>query len=59
VLKLFASRPLDLHDAEAVVLRHGDHLDWHYIQDQLTPLVEVKGQPETLSTLACLRRLGS
>jgi hypothetical protein len=28
VLKLFASRPLDIRDAEGVVIRHRDQLDW-------------------------------
>jgi len=44
VLKLFASRPLDIRDAEAV-------------EEQLRPLAEVKNQPEILQTLACLREL--
>jgi hypothetical protein len=56
VLKLFASRPLDLHDAEGVVLRHGDCLDWRYIEEQLRPLAEAKQDPEILQTLSRLRR---
>ena len=54
VLKLFASRPLDIRDAEGVVNRHGDQLDWRYIEDQLRPLAEVKQEPEILRTLARL-----
>lgn len=57
VLKLFASRPLDIRDAEGVVIRHGDHLDWRYIEDQLIPLAEVKQEPEMLRHLSRLRRL--
>lgn len=57
VLKLFASRPLDIHDAEGVVVRHKKELDWQYIEEQLGPLVEVKEEPEILHTLARLRRL--
>jgi hypothetical protein len=56
VLKLFASRPLDIRDAEGVVIRHGDQLDWRYVEEQLRPLAEVKQEPEILSTLARLRR---
>ncbi|MGA3025267.1 MAG: nucleotidyl transferase AbiEii/AbiGii toxin family protein [Bryobacteraceae bacterium] len=59
VLKLFASRPLDVRDAEGVALRHGDRLDWRYIEDQLRPLAEVKQEPEILRTLARLRQLGA
>ena len=55
VLKLFASRPLDIRDAEGVVIRHKDHLDWNYIEDYLRPLVEVKGEAGILDTLDRLR----
>jgi hypothetical protein len=57
VLKLFASRPIDIRDAESVVLRNGKHLEWAYIEEQLRPLVELKEEPEILQTLARLRRL--
>ncbi len=57
VLKLFASRPLDVRDAEGVVIRHKEQPDWSYIEDYLRPLVEVKGEPGILETLAHLRRL--
>jgi hypothetical protein len=57
VMKLFASRPIDIRDAESVVLRHGEQLNWVYIQEQLAPLVELKEEPEILLTLARLRRL--
>jgi hypothetical protein len=57
VMKLFASRPLDIVDAKGVVLRHGQHLNWAYIEEQLGPLVELKEEPEILLTLARLRRL--
>ena len=42
VLKLFASRPLDIRDAEGVIIRHKKVLDWHYIEEQLRPLVELR-----------------
>jgi hypothetical protein len=57
ILKLFALRPLDIHDAEGVVIRHKDAIDWNYIETQLRPLAEVKGDPEILRTLIRLREL--
>ena len=57
VLKLFASRPLDVHDAESVVSRLKSQLDWRYIEEQLRPLAEVKEQPEIMRTLVRLRGL--
>jgi proteasome lid subunit RPN8/RPN11 len=46
VLKLFASRPLDLHDAEGGAIRQKGKLDWTYMEEPLRPLSEVKEQPE-------------
>ena len=40
VHKIFASRPLDLHDAKTVAIRQRANLDWHYIESQLGPLSE-------------------
>ena len=57
VLKLFASRPLDIRDAEGVVIRNRQVLDWSYIERQLHPLVDVKGAPEIMDTLFRLRQL--
>ena len=57
VLKLFASRPIDVRDAESVIIRHKNELDWRYIEEQLRPLVELKEEPEILDTLARLRRI--
>jgi hypothetical protein len=57
VLKLFAFRPLDIHDVESVVLRNNGQLDWPYIEDQLRPLAEAKEQPAILQMLARLRGL--
>ncbi|MCW5979161.1 MAG: hypothetical protein KIT09_13880 [Bryobacteraceae bacterium] len=56
VLKIFASRPLDMRDAESVVIRHGDRLDWRYIEDQLRQLAELKPEARLLDTLDRLRR---
>jgi Nucleotidyltransferase of unknown function (DUF6036) len=54
VLKLFASRPLDIHDAESVAVRQ-TQLDWNYIDEQLQPLAEAKEVPEILDVFARLR----
>ena len=55
-MKLFASRPTDIRDAEAVAARHGTTLDWNYIDDQLRPLADIKGEHEILASLARLRQ---
>ena len=55
ILKLFASRPLDLRDAEGIALRHKAELDWAYIEEQLLPLAEAKEDPQILRALARLR----
>jgi hypothetical protein len=57
VMKLFASRPIDIVDAKGVVLRHGEQLNWVYVEEQLGPLVELKEEPEILLTLARLKKL--
>ena len=58
VLKLFASRPLDLHDAEGVAIRQKNRLDWTYIEHQLAPLAELKeDRGAILESLARLRRI--
>ena len=58
-LKLFASRPIDIRDAEGIAVRHEKTLDWQYVEEQLAPLAEVKEEPEIMRQLARLRRLGS
>ena len=57
VHKLFASRTLDLHDAEKVAVRQRGNLDWDYIETQLGPLAELKEDPEIMDELAKLRRV--
>jgi hypothetical protein len=56
VLKLFAFRPRDVLDAGTVVIRQHRDLDWQYIEMNLQPLAEVKGQPEIMTTLEKIRR---
>ncbi len=59
VMKLFTLRPIDIRDAEGVAVRHGKNLDWHYIEEQLTPLAEAKEEPEILRQLSRIRNLGA
>ncbi len=55
VLKLFAFRPRDVLDAETVVIRQRGDLDWQYIETNLQPLADVKGQPEIITALRKIR----
>lgn len=55
VMKAFAARPKDWIDVEGIVIRQAGSLDWPYIERQLTPLVELKGEPEILTHLAELK----
>lgn len=59
VMKLFASRAIDIRDAEGVAVRHDKTLDWRYIDEQLTPLAEAKEEPDILRQLARIRNLGA
>ena len=59
VMKLFASRAIDIRDAEGIAVRHDKTLDWRYIEGQLIPLAEAKEEPEILRQLARIRRLGA
>ena len=59
VMKLFASRAIDIRDAEGIAVRHEKTLDWGYIEDQLTPLAEAKEEPEILRQFARIRHLGA
>jgi hypothetical protein len=55
VMKAFAARPKDWVDVEGIVIRQGDRLEWHYIEQHLRPLVELKEEPEILDRLAHIR----
>jgi hypothetical protein len=57
VMKLFASRRLDIWDAEGVAIRNRGRLDWGYIREQLEPLAEVKQDPEILKTMVQLQEI--
>lgn len=56
VYKAFANRPRDWIDIEGIVIRQQGNLDWQYIDEQLTPLVMLKEQPEILDKLAQWKR---
>ena len=58
VMKLFASRAIDIRDAEGVAVRNDNTLDWSYIEEKLTPLAEAKEEPDTLRQLARIRGVG-
>lgn len=55
ILKLFAFRPIDVRDAESIVIRRGNRLDWSYVEQQLEPLAEAKEDPAIMVTLKRLR----
>ncbi len=57
VMKLFASRAIDIRDAEGIAVRHEKALDWHYIETQLTPLAELKDDPSIMTQFARIRQL--
>ena len=54
VTKSFADRPKDWLDIESILIRQPD-LDWEYIFEQLTPIVELKEAPEILIRLERLK----
>ena len=59
VMKLFASRAIDIRDAEGIAVRHDKTLDWSYIEEQLIPLAEAKDEPEILQQFARVRALSA
>jgi len=54
VLKAFATRPQDWIDVEGVIIRQGNKLDRKLIIEELTPLTELKEEPEILDQLQLL-----
>ncbi len=59
VMKLFASRAIDIRDAEGIAVRHDKTLDWSYVEAQLIPLAEAKDEPEIMRQFVRLRGLGA
>jgi hypothetical protein len=55
VHKVFAARPQDWIDVESVITRSSP-LDWPLIEEELMPLLELKGSPEAFARLVQLRR---
>jgi hypothetical protein len=55
ILKAFAARSQDWADVERIIVRQAGRLDWPYIDQNLTPLVELKEQPEILYQLEARR----
>jgi hypothetical protein len=55
VFKAFANRLKDWADVENI-LSVQKHLNWLYIYEYLRPLVEIKEEPEILTTLEKLRK---
>ena len=55
VLKAFANRARDRADVESIAQRHRGKLDWAAILERLTPLVELKEEPEILDYVNGLR----
>lgn len=56
VMKAFAGRDQDWMDVRMTIVRNGEpKLDWTYIFQQLSPLAELKEEPEILERLGGLR----
>ena len=55
VMKAFAGRERDFLDIEGVIVRQGARLDWALIEEELKPLLAVKGEPETWRRLLAMR----
>lgn len=56
ILKAFANRPRDWQDIRGILIRSGPALDWPLIDTELRKLVELKEEPEILSTLLNLHK---
>jgi hypothetical protein len=51
ILKAFADRMKDWADIEGILVRQIQHLDIDYVIEQLTPLCELKEEPEIIEKL--------
>ncbi len=51
VYKAFAARDRDWEDVKSIVIRQSVKLNWGQIFEELTPLVELKEEPDILLTL--------
>lgn len=57
VLKAFADRPKDWMDVESVIVRQQKKLDTNFIIERLSPLCELKEQPEIVDKLKKLFKI--
>jgi hypothetical protein len=55
ILKAFADRPRDWADIEGIIIRQDNRIDWTYIDENLTSLVELKEEPQILERLRKLK----
>ena len=56
VMKCFASRVQDWLDVRGILVRQGvSRLDWNYVFKHLTPLCEIKEEPQIIARLERLR----
>jgi hypothetical protein len=55
VTKTFAGRGQDWVDVERILVRQSGHLDWDYVEQQLPPLLELKGEPQVITRLRQLK----
>ena len=56
VMKVFADRAQDWVDVQAILLRRGSDLDWRRIEEELKPLLDVRGGKPSWERLVGLRR---
>lgn len=56
--KLFAGRPRDTEDAEGIVRRKGEELDWEYLGRWAEEFARIPGREEVVTRLAELRKTG-
>lgn len=59
VFKAFASRPQDWLDIEGIAVKSARALNWDEIRSDLAPLLELKGDVETLTRLDAIVRRGA
>jgi len=55
ILKTFAGRDRDWLDVRGTLVRSGQSLDWELIQRELTVLLELKEEPESLDRLLAMK----
>lgn len=56
ILKAFAGRDKDWASIRGILSRQSGSIDWGYVEKHLTPLLEIKGEPEIMERLFTIRR---